>query len=92
MNKFDCTMSELVNMLVTMEGTLKSSRGTILIVEWTSSKRKSTGKKKIKFIRSRRWKTGQRRKFLRRPKQKESSSTVMLKAIEGETVHCIWRA
>ena len=46
MNKFDCTIPELVNMLVTTEGTLKSSRGTVLVVEWISSKRKSTRKKK----------------------------------------------
>ena len=49
MNKFDCTIPELVNMLVTTEGTLKSSRGAILVVKWTSSsKRKSIGRKKVK--------------------------------------------
>ena len=48
MNKLDCTIPELVNMLVTTEGTLKSLRGTVLAVEWTSSKRKSTRKKKAK--------------------------------------------
>ena len=48
MNKLDCTIPELVNMLVTTEGTLKSSRGTILVVEQTSSKRKSTRKRKTK--------------------------------------------
>ena len=48
MNKLDCTISELVNMLVTTKGTLKSSRGTVLAVERTSSKRKSTEKKKAK--------------------------------------------
>ena len=48
MNKHDCTISELVNMLVITEETLKSSRGTVLNVERTSSKRKSTEKKKIK--------------------------------------------
>ena len=50
MNKLDCTISELVNMLVTTEGTLKSSSGTVLIVEWISSKRKSTRKKKVKSM------------------------------------------
>ena len=35
-------------MLDTMEGTLKSSRGTVLTVEWTSSKKKSNEKKKVK--------------------------------------------
>ena len=49
MNKLDCTISELVNMLVTTKGTLKSSRGTILNMEQTSSSnRKSTGRKKVK--------------------------------------------
>ena len=32
-NKLDCTISELVNMLVTMKKILKSSRDTILTVE-----------------------------------------------------------
>ena len=39
MNKVDRTIPELVNMLVTTEETLKSSRGTVLAVEWTSFKR-----------------------------------------------------
>ena len=33
MNKLNCTIPELVNMLITTKGILKSSRGTILIVE-----------------------------------------------------------
>ena len=42
-NKIDFTLSELLNMLVIVEGTLKSSRGTILVVDQASSfKRKST--------------------------------------------------
>ena len=49
MNELDCTIPKLVNMLVTMEEILKSSRGTVLTVERTSSKRKSSWKKKIKF-------------------------------------------
>ena len=48
MNKLDCTIPKLVNMLITTERTLKSSRGTVLAVEQTSSKRKSTRKKKTK--------------------------------------------
>ena len=48
MNKLDCTISKLVNMLVTMEGTLKSLRGTVLSEERTSSKRKSSWKKRTK--------------------------------------------
>ena len=47
-NKLNCTIPELVNMLVTMEGTLKSSRDIVLTVEWISSKKKSTEKKKVK--------------------------------------------
>ena len=51
LNKFDCTIFELINMLVTMEGTLKSSKSTVLAVEWTFFfKRKSTGKKKVKSM------------------------------------------
>ena len=48
MNKLDYTILELINMLVTMERILKSSMGTVLAVERTSSKRKSIGKKKAK--------------------------------------------
>ena len=49
MNKLDCTIFELVNMLVTTEETLKSSRGTVLTMEKTFFKRKSTRKKKVKL-------------------------------------------
>ena len=49
MNKLDCNLSELVNILVTTEGTLKSSRGSILAVEQAPSKRKSQRKKKNKL-------------------------------------------
>ncbi|OAY68753.1 hypothetical protein ACMD2_23782 [Ananas comosus] len=47
MNKIDCTNAELLNMLITIEGTLKSSKGSVLAVERaSSSKRKSNWKKK----------------------------------------------
>ena len=46
MNEIQCTIYELVNMLVTTEDTLKSSRGSALAVEQTSSKSKCTRKKK----------------------------------------------
>ena len=36
-NKLHCTIFKLINMLVTMKDTLKSSRGTVLAVERTSS-------------------------------------------------------
>ena len=45
MNKIQCTNVELVNMLVIIEKTLKSSRGSILAMEWTSSKKKLIEKK-----------------------------------------------
>ena len=46
MNKIDAILSELLNMLVTTEDTLKSSRDTVLAVGRASSKRKSSFKKK----------------------------------------------
>ena len=49
MNKLDCNLSELVNKLVTAEGILKSSRGSILTVERASSKRRSQEKQKNKL-------------------------------------------
>ena len=48
MNKLDYNLSELINMLVTTEGTLKSSKGSIVTIERTPSKRKSQKKKKNK--------------------------------------------
>ena len=48
-NKLDCTIPKLVNILVTTERTLKSLRGTVLAVERTSSERKFSWKKKNKF-------------------------------------------
>ena len=50
MNKIDCTLIELLNMLVTAKGTLKGSKGIVLIVEWASSKRKFSFKKKKKLV------------------------------------------
>ena len=50
MNKIDSTLSELLNMLITVEDTLKSSRGTVLAVDRASSKRKSSFKKKKKTV------------------------------------------
>ena len=46
MNKLDCILPEPINMLVTTEGTLKSSRNTIFAMEHAYSKRKSNWKKK----------------------------------------------
>ena len=39
-NKIDCTLAKLLNMLVTVEGALKSSRGTVLTVERASSSKR----------------------------------------------------
>ena len=46
MHKMQCTLVELMNMLVTAELSLKSSKGSVLTMERTSSKRKSFRKKK----------------------------------------------
>ena len=46
MHKMQCTLAELMNMLVTAELSLKGSKSSVLTVEWTSFKRKSFGKKK----------------------------------------------
>ena len=43
MNKLDYTKSELVNMLVTTEKILKSSRVTVLAVEQISSSKRKSG-------------------------------------------------
>lgn len=40
MNKIDYTLPELINMLVTYEGTLKSSRGIVQAVEQASPSKK----------------------------------------------------
>ena len=46
MHKMQCTLAELMNMLVTAELSMKGSKGSVLTVERTSSKRKFFGKKK----------------------------------------------
>ena len=48
MNKIDATLPELLNMLVTTNGILKSSRDIVLAVKRTSSKRKSSFEKRKK--------------------------------------------
>ena len=48
MNKIDSTLFELLNILVTAEGTMKILRDTVLTVKRASSKRKFTFKKKKK--------------------------------------------
>ena len=46
MHKMQCTLAELMNMLVTTELSMKGSKGSVLTVEQTSFKRKSFEKKK----------------------------------------------
>ena len=46
MNKIDNILPKLLNMLATVEGSMKSSRGTVLTMERVSSERKSSFKKK----------------------------------------------
>ena len=76
MNRLDCTIPKLVNMLVTTKGTLKSSRGTVLTVERTSSKKKSTEKKKAKFAK--------KQKKEGKPKKKVSSKA----EAKGKCFYC----
>ena len=61
MNKLDCNLSKLVNMLVTAEGTLKSSRGSALAIKQVPSKKKSQGKKKNKPTKKQKKKANLRR-------------------------------
>ena len=46
MHKIQCTLAELMNMLVTAELSLKGSKGSVLTVERTSSKRKSVERRR----------------------------------------------
>ena len=48
MNKLDCNLPKLVNMLVTTEGILKSSENSILSIKQVPCKKKSQEKKKNK--------------------------------------------
>ena len=77
MNKLDCIISELINMLVTTEGILKSLRDTILTVEQTSSsKRKSDWKKKSKLTK-------------KQKKESKPKKDVPKKAeVKGKCFHC----
>ena len=77
MNKLDCTIFKLVNILVTIEDTLKSSRGTILAMKRTSSsKRKSGWKKKSKPTK-------------KQKKESKPKKDVLKKAaVKGKCFHC----
>ncbi|OAY67135.1 hypothetical protein ACMD2_15836 [Ananas comosus] len=76
MNKIDCTNAELLNMLAIIEGTLKSSKGTVLVVERaSSSKRKSNWKKK----------PAKKQKTENKPKKEASKNKA---ADKGKCFHC----
>ena len=93
MNKLDCTIFKLVNMLVTTEGTLKSSRDTVLTVERTSSsKRKSIGRKKAKSVKKQKRESKLKKDGPKAARQRKSFFIVMLKATGGGTVLNTWRA
>ena len=67
MNKIDCILTELLNILVTTEEILKSSKGIVLIMEWSSTfKRKST-QKQMKSMKKQRSKN--------KPKKEASKKT-----------------
>ena len=63
MNKIDTTLPELLNILVTVKGTLKSSRDTVLAMEQSSSKRKSSFKKKKKLTKKQKNKAKPKKKI-----------------------------
>ena len=79
-NKIDSTLSELLNMLVIAEGTLKNSRGTILTMEWTSSKKKSFFKKKKKPSKKQKNKTKPKKKV---PKKADDKRKCFHCNVEG---------
>ena len=91
MNKIDSTLSELLNMLVTAEGTLKSSKDTVLTVERASSKKSLLSRKRRTLRRSKRMRPSPRSRFQRRSMTKESDSIVLSKAIGEGTVRPTWR-
>ena len=76
MHKMQCTLAELMNMLVTAELSMKGSKGSVLTVEQTSSKRKSFGKKK---------KSAKKQKVDGKKKKTESKKK---NADKGKCFHC----
>ena len=71
MNKLDCTISELVNMLITTKETLKSSRDIIFTVEQTSFKRKTTKKKKTKSAKKQKKESKPKKDIFKKIEEKE---------------------
>ena len=86
MNKIDSTLSELLNMLVIAEGTMKSSKGTVLTMERIFFKRNLLLIRKRSLQRSIRMRPSPRNRFQRRLTIKESISIAMSKATGEETV------
>ena len=85
MNKIDVTLPELLNMLVTAEGTLKSSKGTVLTVEWASSKKKSSFKKK-KSAKKQKTEAKPKQQVLKKADDKKNIFIATSKATRGGTV------
>ena len=70
-NKIDSTLPELLNILITAEGTLKSSRRTVLPMEQIFFKRKSTGKKNKKPAKKQKTESGKKRKAPKKASDKK---------------------
>ena len=71
MNKLDCTISELINMVVTIKRTLKSSKSTIFAMERTSSKKKFIKKKKVKSAKKQKKECRSKKKVSKKAEAKE---------------------
>ena len=71
MNKIDSTLSELLNILVIVEGTLKDSRGMVLTVERAFFKRKSSFKKKKKPVKKQKNKSKPKKEIRKKTDNKE---------------------
>ena len=67
----DYNLSELINILITTEGILKSSRHSVLIVEWAPSKKKSQGKKKNKSAKKQKKESKPKKDTLKKAVEKE---------------------
>ena len=92
MNKLDWMIFELVNILVTMEGTLKSSRGIVLTMEQTSSERKSSWKKKNKSAKKQKKESKSKKDIPKKAEVKKKYFYCDAEVAGGGTVHSIWRA
>ena len=91
MHKLQNSLAELMNMLVTAELSMKGSKGSVLAMERTSSKRKSYGKKK-KSVKKQKVEDQRRRRQNRRRRSmaKESVSIATATAIGSGTALLTW--